>query len=103
MKEQDRGAQSLMTVEESAKGRVAWSVYKAYIRAMSVSGAAATVCLVLVATAFDVGEHQLARDTGLAAVSLGGWHAGLGVWLKVWSSAAEDQGDDVDMIGYLDM
>jgi hypothetical protein len=23
------------------------------------------------------------------------------VWLKVWSSAAEDQGDDLDMFGYL--
>ena len=37
----------------------------------------------------------------MAAVSLGGPHSAQGVWLKVWSSAAEDQGDDVDMLGYL--
>ena len=37
----------------------------------------------------------------MAAVSLGGPRSAQGVWLKVWSSAAEDQGDDVDMLGYL--
>ena len=58
VKEQDRGVQSLMTVEKSAEGRVAWSVYKAYIRAMSVSGTAATACLMLVATASNIGKHH---------------------------------------------
>jgi ATP-binding cassette, subfamily C (CFTR/MRP), member 1 len=56
VKEQDRGVQSLMTVEKSAEGHVAWSVYKAYISAVSISGVAATACLMLVATASDIGK-----------------------------------------------
>jgi hypothetical protein len=58
VKEQDRGVQSLTTVEESAKGRVAWDVYKAYMDAMPVSGAAATACLILVATSFNIGKDR---------------------------------------------
>ena len=58
VKEQDRGAQSLMTVEKSAEGRVAWSAYRAYISAAPVSGAAATVCLMVAATASNIGKHH---------------------------------------------
>jgi ATP-binding cassette, subfamily C (CFTR/MRP), member 1 len=80
-KEQDRGAQSLMTEEKSAEGRVGWDVYRAYIKAMSVSGAAGVVCLMVVATACDAGEPARtspAHRTGLAAVSLGGPRQGWG-------------------------
>jgi ATP-binding cassette, subfamily C (CFTR/MRP), member 1 len=74
-KEQDRGVQSLMTEEKSASGRVAWDVYKTYIKAMSVGGAAATGCLILLAASSNIGKHRLAPHTGLAAVSLGGSHS----------------------------
>ncbi|RCI02867.1 hypothetical protein CU098_008807, partial [Rhizopus stolonifer] len=61
----------LMTVEETAKGKVSWQVYKQYALACSVMGVIAVVGFQLSAQAAQVGAN---------------------IWLKNWSSANMEKG-----------
>lgn len=70
----------LMTVEESAKGKVAWDVYKQYAKACSVGGV------------FAVLAFQCASQ---------GAQVGSNVWLKHWSSNNSQDGANNNVWLYL--
>lgn len=70
----------LMTVEESAKGKVAWDVYKQYAKACSVGGV------------FAVLAFQCASQ---------GAQVGSNVWLKHWSSNNSQDGANNNVWVYL--
>ncbi|OAD00212.1 hypothetical protein MUCCIDRAFT_166009 [Mucor lusitanicus CBS 277.49] len=70
----------LMTVEESAKGKVAWDVYKQYARACSVGG-------VLAVLAFQCASQ--------------GSQVGSNIWLKHWSSNNSQDGANNNVWLYL--
>ncbi|KAI8647805.1 multi drug resistance-associated protein MRP [Parasitella parasitica] len=70
----------LMTVEESAKGKVAWDVYKQYAKACSVGGVVAVL-------AFQCGSQ--------------GAQVGSNVWLKHWSGNNSQDGANNNVWLYL--
>ncbi|KAI9470014.1 MAG: multi drug resistance-associated protein MRP [Benjaminiella poitrasii] len=75
-----RSAGQLMTVEESAKGKVSWSVYQQYAKACSVGGVIAVLVLQCSAQGAQVGSN---------------------IWLKHWSSKNLQDGANNNVWLYL--
>ncbi|KAI8983684.1 multi drug resistance-associated protein MRP [Pilobolus umbonatus] len=70
----------LMTIEESAKGSVDWSVYKQYAKSCSIYGVIAILVLQLLAQLASIGTN---------------------LWLKTWSSDNLERGENTHIWYYL--
>ncbi|KAI9475895.1 MAG: multi drug resistance-associated protein MRP [Benjaminiella poitrasii] len=73
-------ADRLITVEESAKGSVTWSVYKQYVKSCSVYGVISVFIFLVLSQVAQVGTN---------------------IWLKYWSSSNQDSGSNNRVWFYL--